>query len=296
MIPKKLLKSKKGGIPAINEIVMTILKITPKPILYLIFILLLTTIATFVIPVFLGLFGYDCVLEDGNLELYQVPIQSIAVKSIQDIKEGFDEFLGLPSYELPEDPFPFGNKSFIRIPDGCFETVINSSQELYGYTALCTDCDAISRADFFGINVTLPYKARYSICISDGYFSKNLFNYDLFGSRFCLRCSPPTGYYYNHSNIPSHGWVFTIENSSYLPFIDESYYYNIKLNRIKELGGVKRTQDTSDFVNIQCTEYNRPSIYFFTIELFNRNMWIIILLGSFLVTFAYAYYSAVGLN
>jgi len=296
MIAKKLLKSKKGGIPAINEIVMTILNITPKPILYLIFILLITTIATFIIPLFLGLFGYDCVLEDGNLELYQVPIQSIAVKSIQDIKRGFDEFLGLPSFELPEDYFPQGNKSFVRIPDGCFETVFNNSEELYGYTALCTDCDAISRAEFFGTNITLNYKAQYSICISDGFRSKNLFNLDLFGSRYCLLCEPPNPYYYNHSNIPAHGWVFTIENESLLPFIDESYYFNVELSRIKELGGVKRSQDSSDLVNIQCTEYNRPSVYFFTIELFNRQMWIIILLGSFLVSFAYMYYGAVGLN
>lgn len=293
---KRLLKSKKGGIPAINEIVLTILNITPKPILLLIFILLITTIATFIIPIFLGLFGYDCVYESGSLELYQVPIQSIAIKSIQDIKGGFDDLIGLPSYELPEDPFPYGNKSFIRIPDGCFETVQNGSEELYGYSALCTDCDAISRASFFGNNITLPYKARYSICIGDGYYAKNVFNLDLFGSRFCSRCSPPTGYYYNHSNIPEHGWVFTIENQSLVPFIDESYYYNIELNRLKELGGVMRSQDSTQFVNLQCTDVHKPTVYFFTIELFNKTMWIFLIVGWGLISFAYLYYSAIGLN
>ena len=293
---KKILKSKKGGIPAVNEIVMTILNVTPKPILYLIFILLLTTIATFVIPLFLGLFGYDCVYDGGNLVLYQVPIQSIATKSIQDVKQGFSDLLGLTTFELPEDYFPSGNKSFARIPDGCFETVQNGSEQIYGYTALCTDCDAISRAPFFGTNITLFYKAQYSVCTTDGFYHKSPFNLDPLNLRFCYRCSPPTGYYYNHSNIPAHGWVFTILNESYLPFIDEIYYTNIELNRLINLGGVERQQDSEDIVNIQCTEAHRPTLYFFSIELFDRTMWIIIILGSFIISLAYMYYGAVGLN
>lgn len=298
MLAKKLLKSKKGGIPAINEIVMTILNVTPKPILYLIFILLITTIATFVIPVFLNLFGYACVYENGNLELYQVPMQSIAIKSVQDLKEGIGDFFGLPTYELPDDPFPNNNKSFIRIPDGCFETINNNTQELYGYTALCTDCPAIGNIPVGSViwNLTVNWRTINSICTGDGYYQKNLWNQDAYGKNYCYKCSPPTGYYYNHSNIQSQGWVFTIENSTYLPFINEGYYYNVHLNRIKNLGGVKRTQDSDEIVNIQCTEFNQPSLYFFSIELFNRTMWIILILGSFLVSFAYMYYNAVGLN
>ena len=294
---KKL--GKKGGIPAVNEIVMTILNVTPKPILILIFILLVTTIATFVIPLFLNLFGYACVYENSNLELYQVPMSAIGTKSIQDIKSGLNELFGLPTYELPDDPFPTGTKEFIRIPDGCFETVNNGSEQIYGYTGLCVDCPVVSNYPFdlwFLVNKTSGIRYQQSICTGDGEPQATVWNKDLYGANFCYRCNPPTGYYYNHSNVADQGWVFTIEDISLIGLIDENYYYNVHLNRIKNLGGVKRSQDDTEFVNIQCTEFDQPSLYFFSVELFNRTMWIYLIVGWSLITFAFLYYNAIGLN
>lgn len=292
---------KKGGIPAINEIVMTILNVTPKPILYLVFILLITTIASFIIPVFLNIYGYACVYEEGNLELYQVPMSAVGTKSVQDLKEGVTELLGLTSYELPEDPFPTGTKEYIRIPDSCFKTVNNgTSGEVYGYTGLCTDCPVIanfpSSLPFINPNTTTSIRYEQSVCIGDGEYQKTVWNSDLYGSRYCYRCSPPTGYYYNHSSISEVGWVFTIEDPALIGSISEDYYYNVHLNRIKNLGGVKRSQDTSQFANIQCTEFGQPSLYFFSIEVFNRTMWIYLIVAWGLIGFAFAYYSAIGLN
>ena len=239
---------KKGGIPAINEIVMTILNVTPQPILFLIFILLITTIATFVIPLFLNLFGYACVYEGGDYRLYQVPFNNIATKSLQDVQEGVTELFSLPTYEIPEDPFPYGTIEYIRIPDGCFKTVNNgTSGEVYGYTGLCTDCPVIANFPYplFGENATTSLRYEQSVCIGDGEYLKTIWNTDVFGANYCYRCSPPTGYYYNHSNVNLKGWVFTIEDPSLIGVISPSEISSsYKAERIKNLGGVDRPQDS----------------------------------------------------
>src|SRR4030043_588524 len=109
---KKLIKNKKGSIPVISEILQIFLNVTPKPILALIFILLISLIASFVIPMALQFFGYDCIMDNGQLELYQVPMNNIVTKSVFDFtnsKEGVRGIFGLEDYKYPENPFPNGD-------------------------------------------------------------------------------------------------------------------------------------------------------------------------------------------
>lgn len=282
-----LLKSKKGGIPAINEIVMTFLNITPKPILALIFILLITTISGFVIPILLNTFGYSCVERGNNdIELYQVPMTNIVQKSALDITRGLSNLVGIEEYSLPENPFPNGNKAFLRIPEQCFVSVNINGSDTFGYSGGCVNCDLSGNflSGFF-----TPTSQR--VCVSDGteprdYLSAN--------RQFCSQCSPPYPYYYNHSVcINSTECYFTIEDINLIQYVDESFILETDYKTIIGLDGVLRPQSNSEIINIQCTQNKRPSLYFFSIELFNRIMWIMLLVGFAIVTFALHWYNVV---
>lgn len=292
---KSLWQSKRAQIPILSDAVNIFLDIVPTPIKILLFILLLSLLANFIMPTILGTFGYSCVIDNGDLELYKVPFNNLFQKSFQDASFSLRGFLNLPDYELPEDAFPYGTKKYIKIPDGCFATAINDSKSLYGYSSSCVDCPQIGTFSFAGINITTSTNLpENSVCIGDGYYKKTIWNsIGSYEKNFCYRCAPPTGYYYNHSEVLEKGWVFTIEDESYLPSIDENYFYNVQLNRIKNLGGVKQTQDSSQFVNIQCEEYGKPQLYFFTIKVFDQMMWILIIIGSVVVGFAIKWYTLI---
>lgn len=278
--------NKKGGIPAINEIVMTFLNITPKPILALIFILLITVIAGFVIPTLLSTFGYSCIERGtGDIELYQVPMSSFAEKNFLDIKQGLQGLVGYEEYSLPSDPFPNGNKNYLRIPDQCFvETSYNNSQ-VYGYIGACVYCD-LNTNFFTGFFTPITEK----ICVGDSTGIRNWVTDD----KLCAICTPPYPYYYNHTICTnSTECYFTISDPSLVSYINEDYVSETDYKKIIDLGGVLRPQDDSEIVNIQCTENKKPSLYFFSIELFNKTMWVLLLLGFAIVSFALAWYSVV---
>lgn len=280
-----ILKSKKGGIPAINEIVMTFLNITPKPILILIFLLLLVTISGFVIPIFLNLFGYYCVNHQDSLDLYQVPANNLLQKSFYDVQKGVEGILGVEQYQLPDDPFPDGNKEFLRIPAECFIESTANGTTVSGYVSACTDCP--TNANFFeGF-----YKFKSDlICTDDGYFKKA----GLLDRKLCAQCSPPNPYYYNHSNcVNQDECYFTITNTSLIPAITTDYLDQVNYQKIVDLGGVLRQQNSENIVNIQCSAVGKPNLYFFSIELFNQTMWVLIVIGYFLTIFAWGWYGVV---
>lgn len=279
-----MLKSKKGGIPAINEIVMTFLNITPKPILLLMFILLITTISGFIIPTMLSMVGYECVERNNQLLLYQIPNSVLGGTIFVDIERGLEGILGIQPFKLPDDPFPDGNKEFLRIPDQCFvQDTINSSR-VVGYSAQCVNCPIDA---FLGLALR-----NNKICVGDG--TKNF----VVGSKtkFCSQCAPPEPYYYNHTNCQNADeCFFTITDTSLIPNISSTYFTDTSYNRVIELGGVLRPQDNAQIVNIQCSSSAKPNLFFFSIELFNRTMWILLLIGYALVMFAWGWY-AVALN
>lgn len=303
LIFNKLLKSKKAGVPLVNEIILLLQKIIPKPVWVLIFLLLVTLIGSFLVPSILNFFGYECLYENNELTLYQVPLDKIISKSVTiDLKQQVRSFFSLPEFEIPQDPFPNGDKRYFRIPPDCFSSVQNGSDTIEGYTAMCVDCPFIGM--FYkieGTNISTTQsvvRAENSICMGDGYYKPSFWT--LFGvweKSYCYKCAPPNPYYYNHSNcISKEACFFTIINESDVPFITTEYAENIYLARIKELGGVKRTQDSSEFVNIQCEEKGQPQLFFFNIKIFNPLLMIYLTIGYVLIIIAYFWYSMLGIN
>ena len=268
------------GIPAINEIVTFITGILPAPVKIILAVLLVTTIASFVMPAILNLFGYACVEEQGDLELYQIPMSSLVQKTVIDISRGFSEvFLGT-EYQLPDDPFPDGDRTYLRIPDECFLQTNYNGSTIWGYTALCTDCSATGGF--------LWWKDG-EVCLDDGI--RNDFTIK---TGYCQKCSPPDPYYYNHSyctNPANQNCFFTISDPALIPSITDDFGDAIYLDRVLKLNGVKRAQDDTEFANIQCQDVGKPNLYFFNIEVFNRTLWVYIVIASALIGFAFSYYA-----
>lgn len=281
---KNLLKSKKGGIPAVNEIVMSFLNITPKPILILIFILLLTTISAFIIPTFLNLFGYECIGRNDEFILYQVPMSKMATKSIQDVREGLRGIVGFEDYKLPDNPFPNGDKTRLRIPPDCFVDATVNGTTTIGYSSACVDCTKSGLFRYWG-----------SVCLDDGYYDSTFVTTSWIGTaNYCYRCSPPDPYFYNHSLCTnSDDCYFQITDPSLVSQITDDYSDHYTITNLLNLGAVERTQDSSEFINVQCIDNDKPQLYFFNIELFNKQMWILLVVGWALTSFAYMYYSVV---
>lgn len=279
--------SKIQGIPAINELVLTFLNTAPKPILVLIFLLLVTTLATFFIPALLNLFGYECVQVGDEIKLYQVPMDRLAEKSLVDVKQSTRSFFGFEDYQLPEDPFPNGDKRFLRIPPDCFlEAEISGVTEV-GYSSACVDCNKSGLFRYWG-----------SICTSDGYYDPDLVtSYWVGTANFCYVCAPPNPYYFNYSYCYNQDQCFfrilPEYESQVGSIIDDDWRANYYYQKIVELGGVVRQQDSSQFVNVQCEDVNKPQLYFFSIEVFNRTMWIYLFVAYFLITLAFMWYGVV---
>ena len=81
--------------------------------------------------------------------------------------------------------------------------------------------------------------------------------------------------------------------SSVSSIIDTNWEANAYFQKIIEIGGVERPQDSSQFVNVQCEQVNRPGLYFYSIKIFDRIMWIYLLIAEALITFAFAWYKMV---
>lgn len=290
---KPLLKSKKGGIPIISEVLTTFFAVTPKPILIGLFIFLITVIASFVIPSLLSLWGYSCVYENSELELYQVPLSGTFGKVGYEVNEYLRDFIGIGDYELPDNPFPENNKSFLRIPEECFTMQEINDTTMWGYTALCVNCTYIT--NFWTYVVSLGAgKDGNTICLSDGFYQPLSTFASTGAKKTCAKCSPPTPYYFNISNcISADNCYFTIEDPSLISLVGDDYEDTTYLERVKYLGGVKRDQDSTELINIQCDGSRQPQLYFFTIKIFDRTLWIILLIGTFLVQFGLLWYGLI---
>lgn len=284
---QSIFKSKKGGIPIINEVVLTVLHSTPKPVLFLIFLLLLSVIGNFALPSMLNMFGYECVSKQGVLTLYQVPMDKMFEKSLSDIKQDLRGLVGLTDYQLPNDPFPNGDKTLLRVPPECFLDVQINGSTKTGYSSACVNCTKSGVIRYWG-----------SICLSDGFFSPDLVTrYWLGTANFCYKCSPPEPYYYNHSFcFDQENCFFRITDPSLAgSIISEEYQANFYYQQIIKLGGVEKLQDDSEFVNIQCEAINKPQLYFFSIKVFDVQLWIYLSVAYVFVFIAFFWYKMVSL-
>jgi hypothetical protein len=285
---QSILKSKKGGIPIINEVVLTVLHSTPKPILFLIFLLLISAIGNFALPSILNMFGYECVSKAGVLTLYQVPMNKLFEKSLSDIKQDLRGIVGLSDYQLPTDPFPNGDKRFLRVPPECFNDININGSTITGYSSACVNCTHSGVFRYWG-----------SVCLSDGYYSPDLITkYWLGTANFCYKCSPPNPYYFNYSYcFDQDNCFFRITDDSLAgSIISSDFQANYYYQQIIKLGGVERPQDGTQFVNIQCEDINKPQVYFFNIKIFDLQLWIYLSISWVLIVFAFFWYTHVGLR
>lgn len=283
MILKRLLKSKKGGVPVLSEIVHIVMSILPTPIKILLFVLLITTISSFFIPAILGEFGYACVNEANKLELYQTPMKNILGKTSLDLFTGLETTFFPSRFQFPDDPYPNGDKHYLRVSNQCFITSMLNGSQVVGYPAKCINCPTN------GNLYQYLFSRDQLICIGDG----DTPFYGSLNDELCIRCMPPKPFYYNHSNCINNNFgfcVFTIKNESYLGDVGSDFDKAVYLQKIKELGGVKRQQSSSEFINIQCTASAQPSLYFFSIEIFNRMLWVYLCIAYALVGFAFFWY------
>lgn len=276
--------SKIKGIPAINELVLTFLNTTPKPILTLIFVLLITTLASFLIPAVLNLYGYECVAVGSELRLFQVPMDKLAEKTLSDARQGVRGFFGFEDYQLPDDPFPNGDKRFLRVSPECFIEAEIGGVTQFGYSSACVDCNKSGLFRYWG-----------SICTSDGFYDPDLVtNYFVGTANYCYVCAPPNPYYYNHTYCFDEDQCFFRILPEYEDdvdaIIDNDWEINAYYQKVLELGGVERQQDISEFVNVQCEEVSKPQLYFYSIKVFDRTMWIFLIVGYFLITLAFMWY------
>ena len=275
---------KKGGIPAVNEIVTFVTGILPDPIKILLFILIIGLLASFVIPLILGLFGYACVNEFGTDTLYIVPMDSFVQKTFNDLYSTVNNYINPKDYQVPEDPFPDGDKHYLRVAQECLREVTYNDTLVTGYIADCIDCP-VSDTSFF------PQRSR-SICIGDGV--TNVWN--VWNRNLCSICTPPSEYYYNHSNavalLPVYNdYFFTIVNESQISNINENFEDLTYLQRVLQLGGVKQSISQDEFVNVQCADVGQPDLYVFNIRVFDARLWIFITIAGALIGFAFKWYS-----
>lgn len=288
----KIFKSKKAQIPAINEIVLTILHTTPKPILFFIFILLTSVIAGLMMPAILNMFGYDCAYKGSNLVLLQVPANNILNSITGNFQQTLNTFFGLKQYELPANAFPNGDKRYITVPNDCFQTVTFNGTQTTGYRSDCTNCTDTS--GFF--QFLTPNKRQ--ICISSGYYTDNSIGWNPQTINFCAICRPPPGYYFDISRCSvNSSCVFTIINESQIPLVSAQYFVNQNYyNTLISLGAMEKAQNSKEFVNLQCTALHRPEVYFFNIRVFDAKLWIYLYISYWVLVFAGWYYAHVGLH
>lgn len=283
---KKILKSKKAGIPVINELVLFFLNTTPKPILLLLFLFSIGVISSFVVPGLLGTMGFSCVTEsDSTINLYQVPLENIGSLALTDIKKNVRSVFGFEDYQLPDNPFPNGNTSLLRIPADCFSEDEVNGTTMTGYSSACVDCTSSALFVRYG-----------GICLDDGEYAPDLVTkYWIGTANFCFRCAPPYPYFYSHEDCNrKDSCFFKITDSALASQIDpEDFYYDFYYDNIISLGGVKRTYTTDEFVNVQCDDSSVPHLYFFNQKIFDLELWIILFVAGAFISLSFKWYTMV---
>jgi hypothetical protein len=280
-----LLKSKKGALGSLATVFHTVMDLIPTPIKLLLFVFLITALASFMLPLLFGFFGFECIEVGSEDKLFQVPMSNFIENVWTEAKQTVRDFFGFEDYQLPSDPFPGGDQRLLKIHTECFDTVTINGTDVIGYSSACVNC-------------TKSGWNRYanSICLSDGWYDPNLITkYWIGTANFCFRCAPPEPYYFNYSYcIDTDECYYRITDESLVgSVVDEDYEANYYYQRVIELGGVERPQDDSEFVSIQCSDAGYPTLYFFNIEVFNKTLWIYLILVSALIGFAFKWYGLV---
>lgn len=290
--------NKKGAVP-IGEALLMVWDTIPRPIKMFFFLFLLVVISSFVFPTMVKFFGYECATDrSGSINLYKIPTENLLRSAVVDVNNVIRKYIiGVDEYRMPEDPFPDGDATYLRVPQECIVNTEINGTPVMGYTAQCSNCSFEPKTTWWG---WFGSDAN-GICVGDGYYEEGTaLDKNKFLEARCKQCSPPsidscdTEYYFNISNCqnPPYNCYFTLVNESKASCIDPrglaiSDYYE----KIISLGGVKQEQSSDSFVNVQCVDEGKPAPFMFSVELFNRTMWIILLIASFLIPLAWGWYN-----
>lgn len=289
----RILKSKRGQIPIVSDFIHIFLSVTPKPILALLFIFLITLIAGVILPGMLKLMGYTCLYgEDGTPQLWQVPPGSLLDNLMSNINQKAREIF-YQQYILPDDPFPNGDKTYMKVPSACWvDTQINGT-DTSGYTSLCTNCTKAPNGftdEYFG--GAFGMIGHEQICVSDGVARHRSFYDSVATKNLCALCEPPVPYHFEINHCTSQdNCYFVIDDPALIDRVTVSALDAKARKAMEKSGGhIVSVDPVNDVVSVQCTANKQPTLYLFTIEMFNRTMWIVLLLGYAIVGFAYWYW------
>lgn len=289
--------NKKGAVP-VGEAIRIVWDTIPNPLKLFLFLFFLVVITSFIIPTITKVFGYECASDrSGTINLYKIPTKNLLRSAVTDFNNIVRTYLlGVDEYRLPDDPFPDGDKTYLKIPEECFVTTEINGTPVIGYTAQCSNC-SFEPQWLWGVFGS----TAESVCVDDGYYeTDDWWNKNKVLEGRCYQCSPPsvadigTEYYFNISNCPNPPYecYFTLLDESKASLVGDLVKTNY-YEKIIALGGVKQQHSPQDFVNIQCLEEGKPSVFMFSVELFNRTMWIILIIASFLIPIAWGYYNLV---
>ena len=295
IIIKELLNNKKGLIPNIADIVnsavgiiKTVFSTFPKPIRYVVFLLLLLLIGA-VLHFSLSVFGIYCDSANNPVQL-----QSSVFRNLDLIDEiPNPEMVGKEAIELTELGFATTSKEVTycsrKIMYGQIITddlsITQISTPTYFYDGrFCTDCEIVT------IDVTNPDGSvllkRHSMCVGD-VFRKTKIN-NIFTRGICntIACQPPPHYYYDQTlNL----YVCEDETCS---GITMGQTWDEKLQRagatyLYPEGELTKKSYTS-FVGITCVDI-RPTLTIYGIPIFNYQFWavltLIIILAGFYIKY-----------
>lgn len=282
-ILKNLKRSKKGALPGLTN-VFQVVGMLPRPIQLLLLIFMFSTITSFIIPFFLNFAGYHCADIDGEVKLFKVPFIQNFELVLQPVSTVIQTAVGDPIIALPDSPFPNSDKRFTIIPDACFiEQEINGTP-VTGYVASCMECEV--HGNIF-TNFFTPLSSQ--ICIGNGYVERDFTG--IFERNLCSACTAPTGYFYNHTYcVENNACFFMIHPNVSISEITDTYQ-NIELHKkLLRLGAVIIQQNENEFANVQCNANKKPSLYFFMIEVFNKNIWIFSIIAGFFIWLSSIWY------
>jgi hypothetical protein len=229
--------------------------------------------------------GYDCINYNGQLRLFKVPLPNILLEPSFAFRNAF----GLQNFQNTYEYADFGNATLIKVPESCIVSSgwsISVGNETRGYTSACVNCTS---SGLFG------WRFLGEHCITDGFYDPNIVtSYEPITANTCFMCAPPNPYYFNISDCTGDDYCyFRLINESQEPFIDAELPVKKYIDTLVSLGGIELGQDDNEFLNIQCISSGRPSLYVFGIHVFDYALWVLIMVGSALVSIAYLWYSVI---
>lgn len=265
------------GIPILSDIVDFFkkaidwaFKLMPKPLLFMVFFLLLTLIGGFILPFFFNVTGTFCV---------------------DDVK------LSGNSFNFPKNVATYfnynTNRNYSSVEFSCSQEFLDVDHSEFFYDGqFCTDCDVIDSSSHPSYlinnnNGTLGFRNNLGLCAGNAYRiadeNKSTIQKLLCESKgdtdwYAFGCEPPIGFYYNRTSntyICEEDFCLTINSTKLtIESLTAAGYYR-----------TSGATDNVDIIGIKCFD-DKPKLAFVGIDVFDVRIWLILL---FIMLLWYAY-------